>query len=204
VGSHLAPGASGACAREAQRAAVSVAANRAGLHCVYTLNEPTAAAFSYGITRALLNVNASQQRVLVVDLGGGTLDNTLLKMAKVSGPSPVAQDGASVAQDGAFVRDGSQLIFGALKSTGKRIGGEHVTVALAAIMEKAPRNRAGRLRAEHQAAGWCSAPDVRSGAARSPVGRAQADRGAAEVHGQGLRPPGRALGDRQGRLDAAR
>lgn len=138
--SRLAPAAGGACGREAQRVAVAHAAKRAGLHCVYTLNEPTAAAFCHGITKALLDVCGGESVELVVDVGGGTLDNTLLKMSKIPDG-----DGASVRQDGASVPGKSKLVFAAAKSTGKRIGGEHVTTELAALMEAEVRTQAATV-----------------------------------------------------------
>ena len=58
-------------AREATRRA----AQMAGLHVLRLINEPTAAALSYGLDR--LN---EKQKVLVFDFGGGTLDVTVLEM----------------------------------------------------------------------------------------------------------------------------
>lgn len=58
-------------AREATRRA----AEMAGLHVVRLINEPTAAALSYGLDRL-----ADQQKILVFDFGGGTLDVTVLEM----------------------------------------------------------------------------------------------------------------------------
>ena len=58
-------------AREATRRA----AQMAGMQVLRLINEPTAAALSYGLDR--LN---EQQKVLVFDFGGGTLDVTVLEM----------------------------------------------------------------------------------------------------------------------------
>ncbi len=58
-------------AREATRRA----AQRAGLNVIRLVNEPTAAAIAYGLDH--LNEN---QRILVFDFGGGTLDVTVLEM----------------------------------------------------------------------------------------------------------------------------
>jgi molecular chaperone DnaK len=58
-------------AREATRRA----AEQAGLHVVRLINEPTAAALSYGLDRL-----DDDQKVLVFDFGGGTLDVTVLEM----------------------------------------------------------------------------------------------------------------------------
>lgn len=54
--------------REATRSAGEIA----GLNVVGLINEPTAAALAYGITRE------SNKRILVYDLGGGTFDVTLI------------------------------------------------------------------------------------------------------------------------------
>jgi molecular chaperone DnaK len=51
------------------------AAEQAGLNVVRLINEPTAAALSYGLDRLEDN-----QKVLVFDFGGGTLDVTILEM----------------------------------------------------------------------------------------------------------------------------
>lgn len=58
-------------AREATRRA----AEKAGFNVLRLINEPTAAALSYGLTH--LDDN---QRVMVFDFGGGTLDVTILEM----------------------------------------------------------------------------------------------------------------------------
>ena len=58
-------------AREATRKAAA----QAGLHVVRLINEPTAAALSYGIDRL-----DDDRKVLVFDFGGGTLDVTVLEM----------------------------------------------------------------------------------------------------------------------------
>jgi molecular chaperone DnaK len=58
-------------AREATRRA----AEQAGLRVVRLINEPTAAALSYGLDRL-----DDDQKVLVFDFGGGTLDVTVLEM----------------------------------------------------------------------------------------------------------------------------
>ncbi|MDX1933716.1 MAG: Hsp70 family protein [Capsulimonadales bacterium] len=59
----------------AAREATKRAAERAGLTVLRLINEPTAAALAYG-----LNHLADQQKVLVFDFGGGTLDVTVLEM----------------------------------------------------------------------------------------------------------------------------
>ncbi|NXY91271.1 HSP13 protein, partial [Alcedo cyanopectus] len=57
---------------ERQRNSSIKAANLAGLHILRVINEPTAAAMAYGLHKA------DVFNVLVVDLGGGTLDVSLL------------------------------------------------------------------------------------------------------------------------------
>ncbi|HSI05393.1 MAG TPA: Hsp70 family protein, partial [Myxococcota bacterium] len=59
---------------ETQRGAVREAGRLAGLHVERILNEPTAAAVSYGNGRGM------KRTALVYDLGGGTFDATLLKI----------------------------------------------------------------------------------------------------------------------------
>lgn len=55
-----------------ERAATIEAGKRAGLEVIAIINEPTAAAFAYG-----LNEKEEEQTVLIYDLGGGTFDVTL-------------------------------------------------------------------------------------------------------------------------------
>jgi len=55
-----------------EREATKSAGEIAGLNVVGLINEPTAAALAYGITRE------SNKRILVYDLGGGTFDVTLI------------------------------------------------------------------------------------------------------------------------------
>lgn len=58
---------------DAQRTATKQAGEKAGLEVVRILNEPTAACLAYGLDKK------GSHRVLVFDLGGGTLDVTLLE-----------------------------------------------------------------------------------------------------------------------------
>ena len=60
---------------DTQRKATRHAAELAGLHVQRLLNEPTAAAMAYG-----LHQGGDDQKFLVLDLGGGTFDVTLLDM----------------------------------------------------------------------------------------------------------------------------
>lgn len=57
-----------------QREALRSAARKAGLSVLAVVNEPTAAALCYA------NLRSPRQRVLVFDLGGGTLDATLMSV----------------------------------------------------------------------------------------------------------------------------
>lgn len=58
-----------------ERAATIEAGKRAGLEVIAIINEPTAAAFAYG-----LNEKKEEQIVLIYDLGGGTFDVTLARI----------------------------------------------------------------------------------------------------------------------------
>lgn len=58
-----------------ERSATIEAGKRAGLEVTAIINEPTAAAFAYG-----LNEKDGEQTVLIYDLGGGTFDVTLAKI----------------------------------------------------------------------------------------------------------------------------
>jgi molecular chaperone DnaK len=60
---------------ELQRSATKAAGRVAGLDVLRILNEPTAAALAYGYNKA------SNERVAVYDLGGGTFDITILQLA---------------------------------------------------------------------------------------------------------------------------
>ena len=59
---------------DAQRQATRDAGRLAGINVERILNEPTAAALAYGLT-------AVRRRALVFDLGGGTFDVSLLRIA---------------------------------------------------------------------------------------------------------------------------
>lgn len=61
--------------RNTEREATLQAARKAGLNVLGLLNEPTAAAFAYG-----LNGKGVHQTVLIYDLGGGTFDVTLAEI----------------------------------------------------------------------------------------------------------------------------
>jgi len=59
-----------------QRQATKDAGSIAGLEVIRLVNEPTAAAFAYGVDKS-----GKDQRILVFDLGGGTLDVTVMEMS---------------------------------------------------------------------------------------------------------------------------
>ncbi len=60
---------------DTQRKATRLAGELAGLKVERLLNEPTAAALAYG-----LQVGADESKILVLDLGGGTFDVSILEM----------------------------------------------------------------------------------------------------------------------------
>ncbi len=60
-----------------QRQATKDAGEIAGLEVVRLVNEPTAAALAYGLDK-----NQQDQKILVYDLGGGTLDVTIMEFGK--------------------------------------------------------------------------------------------------------------------------
>src|SRR6478672_5295812 len=64
---------------DAQRQATKQAGEIAGLEVVRVINEPTAAAFAYGIDKS----GTQDQKILVFDLGGGTLDVTIMEFSEM-------------------------------------------------------------------------------------------------------------------------
>ncbi|MFH1750608.1 MAG: molecular chaperone DnaK [Candidatus Micrarchaeota archaeon] len=60
-----------------QRQATKDAGEIAGLEVIRIINEPTAAALAYGLDKT-----QKEQRILVFDLGGGTLDVTVMEFGK--------------------------------------------------------------------------------------------------------------------------
>jgi len=66
---------------DAQRQATKDAGAIAGLEVVRIINEPTAAAFAYGIDKS----ETKDQKILVFDLGGGTLDVTIMDFGEHEG-----------------------------------------------------------------------------------------------------------------------
>ena len=66
---------------DSQRQATKNAGEIAGLEVVRVINEPTAAAFAYGLDKSA----AKEQKILVFDLGGGTLDVTIMEFVEEDG-----------------------------------------------------------------------------------------------------------------------
>jgi len=60
-----------------QRSATKDACNIAGIEIIRLINEPTAAALAYGLDRL-----GEELRIAVIDLGGGTLDVTIMEFGK--------------------------------------------------------------------------------------------------------------------------
>ncbi len=65
---------------DSQRQATKNAGEIAGLEVVRVINEPTAAAFAYGLDKT-----GKDQKILVFDLGGGTLDVTIMDFGEHDG-----------------------------------------------------------------------------------------------------------------------
>jgi molecular chaperone DnaK (HSP70) len=65
---------------DAQRQATKDAAVIAGLDCIRIINEPTAAALAYGLEKLSKNKD-DDMNIIVYDLGGGTLDVSLLNIS---------------------------------------------------------------------------------------------------------------------------
>jgi molecular chaperone DnaK len=65
---------------DSQRLATKNAGEIAGLEVVRVINEPTAAAFAYGLDKS-----GADQKILVFDLGGGTLDVTIMDFGEEGG-----------------------------------------------------------------------------------------------------------------------
>jgi molecular chaperone DnaK len=71
-----------------QRTATKDAAEIAGLRVLRIINEPTAACLAYGLEKT-----GRELKILVFDLGGGTLDVTIMEMWKEGGFRVVATSG---------------------------------------------------------------------------------------------------------------
>lgn len=64
----------------AEREATKAAGTIAGLNVLSIINEPTAAAISYGVTRGEVN-----KTIMIYDLGGGTFDVTIIRIEEEDG-----------------------------------------------------------------------------------------------------------------------
>ena len=73
---------------DAQRKATINAGQIAGLNVLAVINEPTAAALSYGMSKA-----AAGQNIMVYDIGGGTFDVTIIHVAEDGKMNVVATGG---------------------------------------------------------------------------------------------------------------
>jgi molecular chaperone DnaK len=70
---------------DSQRQATKDAGQIAGLEVLRIINEPTAAALSYGVDKA----DKADRKVAVYDLGGGTFDVSIIEIANVDGDKQI-------------------------------------------------------------------------------------------------------------------
>jgi molecular chaperone DnaK len=70
---------------DSQRQATKDAGKIAGLEVLRIINEPTAAALSYGVDKA----DKTDRKVAVYDLGGGTFDVSIIEIANVEGEKQI-------------------------------------------------------------------------------------------------------------------
>jgi molecular chaperone DnaK len=70
---------------DSQRQATKDAGQIAGLEVLRIINEPTAAALSYGVDKA----DKADRKVAVYDLGGGTFDVSIIEIANVDGEKQI-------------------------------------------------------------------------------------------------------------------
>jgi molecular chaperone DnaK len=70
---------------DSQRQATKDAGKIAGLEVLRIINEPTAAALSYGVDKA----DKADRKVAVYDLGGGTFDVSIIEIANVDGDKQI-------------------------------------------------------------------------------------------------------------------
>jgi len=76
---------------DSQRQATKDAGSIAGLEVVRIINEPTAASLAYGIDKA-----GKEEKILVFDLGGGTLDVTVMEIFSVENDEGNKESGFEV------------------------------------------------------------------------------------------------------------
>jgi len=70
---------------DSQRQATKDAGQIAGLEVLRIINEPTAAALSYGVDK----VDKADRKIAVYDLGGGTFDVSIIEIANVEGDKQI-------------------------------------------------------------------------------------------------------------------
>ena len=70
---------------DSQRQATKDAGQIAGLEVLRIINEPTAAALSYGVDKA----DKADRKIAVYDLGGGTFDVSIIEIANVDGDKQI-------------------------------------------------------------------------------------------------------------------
>jgi molecular chaperone DnaK len=70
---------------DSQRQATKDAGKIAGLEVLRIINEPTAAALAYGVDKA----DATDRKIAVYDLGGGTFDVSIIEIANVEGDKQI-------------------------------------------------------------------------------------------------------------------
>ena len=70
---------------DSQRQATKDAGQIAGLEVLRIINEPTAAALSYGVDKA----DKADRKIAVYDLGGGTFDVSIIEIANVEGEKQI-------------------------------------------------------------------------------------------------------------------
>jgi molecular chaperone DnaK len=70
---------------DSQRQATKDAGRIAGLEVLRIINEPTAAALSYGVDKA----DKADRKIAVYDLGGGTFDVSIIEIANVEGDKQI-------------------------------------------------------------------------------------------------------------------
>jgi L1 cell adhesion molecule like protein len=110
---------------EAQRRATRDACTLAGLECLRLVPEPTAACLCYGLHKS------QEETVLVYDLGGGTLDTSILQLH--GGVFEVIATSGNTQLGGADV---DNLLINYLQEKLDQDGGEKITQAMAENVKK--------------------------------------------------------------------
>lgn len=119
-----------------QRQATLDAFASAGIYVVRTLHEPTAAAVAYGVHR-----RKEVRQVLVFDMGGGTLDVSVLFLAHgTTAVEGVTGSGGALPALGAGWGGGGFTVIGAAGDNA--LGGEDVDACVVSIMSQQLESRA--------------------------------------------------------------